>query len=608
MALTSVSSNAMLTIDNDLTDLLVQNFNTEDQKLFVQSFKMYLEHGDDDTKFVVSLDDIWEWLGFTRVNDLKRVLTKHFQENLHYILLCNLAKQNSNTENRGGHNKQLIMLNVNTFKKLCMKASTSRANDICDYYVKMENIMHRYMRHKLFETQKIQIQYQQQLDNNHNKIAMGRHNYLVKTYRDKKAVYVMRMQSFANGSYVIKIGKTNNIKERLEKLTAEYKSKPVVTDIYESENPEKFETFLHRHSDIIKRKYTGVINDAKSSTECYLIKNDRDYKAVIAIMERHQHQFQTDKDLIRLRIEEKRLDLAREMMSMSAGEKVLTFMAIGQLSTMFASSPPPYSPPSHDEPIPLEEREEEDEAASAVSEASETNDRCAHCGQKKPVAKLPVQKKSQYQGPYVQMYDKDDITKVVRVFENKMDLIREFTELNHTQLKYAVTHRLVYHNHRWNFVNRTDDPNRSYNIGETSESHRNNTDMVCMLSNDRSCIERVFSLQKEAAEHIGQHPSAICSSIRYGSLLSDKYWALWKAVSKEMQDAYLESNTLPNRSNAAKRGTQVEQLNPETREVIATFASFNEAVKHVKTSVKSIKKAVANNMICSGYRWQLKKN
>lgn len=188
---------------------------------------------------------------------------------------------------------------------------------------------------------------------------------------------------------------------------------------------------------------------------------------------------------------------------------------------------------------------------------------------------------------------------------NYTKMTGEFNMLMHTQLKYAVTHRLVYHDHRWNFVNRTDDPDRSYNIGETAESHRNNTDMVCMLSNDRTRIERVFCLQKEAAEHIGQHPSAICSSIRYGSLLNDKYWALWNAVSEEMREAYLANNVLPDRTNAAKRGTHVQQLHPDTNEVIATFVSFSDAVKYVKTSTKSIKKAISKNVVCSGYRWRL---
>ena len=100
-------------LDNNLTDLLVRNFNTEDQKLFVQSFKMYLEYGDDDTKFVISLDDIWQWLGFSRIDPCKRLLIKNFIENRDFIISFHrLVEQKTNSENRGGHNKQIIMLNV----------------------------------------------------------------------------------------------------------------------------------------------------------------------------------------------------------------------------------------------------------------------------------------------------------------------------------------------------------------------------------------------------------------------------------------------------------------------------------------------------------------
>ena len=56
MALTNTST----TIDDALINLLAQNFNTDDEKLFVDSFKMYLEHGNDDTKYIISLDDIWQ--------------------------------------------------------------------------------------------------------------------------------------------------------------------------------------------------------------------------------------------------------------------------------------------------------------------------------------------------------------------------------------------------------------------------------------------------------------------------------------------------------------------------------------------------------------------
>jgi hypothetical protein len=34
---------------------------------------------------------------------------------------------------RGGHNKEIIMLNIVTFKKFCLKAGTTRADEIHDY-------------------------------------------------------------------------------------------------------------------------------------------------------------------------------------------------------------------------------------------------------------------------------------------------------------------------------------------------------------------------------------------------------------------------------------------------------------------------------------------
>lgn len=493
-----------------------------------------------------------------------------------------------------------------------MKASTSRANDVHQCFLKMNEIYVEY---------------------NMCKKENERHELLLKNHHSDKVVYVIKMKTFQDGSYILKIGETKNLKNRVKQLACEFKCKPTIMDIYETENPESFERFIHNHVYLKKLKYTNAVNDVKVSKECYLISNKEEYKFIISIMDENLYDFRTNKELIRLRIEEKKLDyeqrssieekynntdkellrlriemgkqelenkkldLARDMMAMNAGEKVLTFMAIGQLSTLFNSSTQ-----SSVNTAEADIREPTD-----GRDASTTSpDICAHCGQKKQAIKLPVEKKSQYQGPYVQMYDKDDFKKVLRVFENQMDLLREFKGMSQTQLKYSARYRLLYHNHRWHFVNRTDDPNKVYDIGQTAESHPNNTDLVCMLNKERTCIERIFCLQKEAGEYIGQHPSAISSSIKYGTLLSDKYWVSWSAVSQEIQEEYLENNSLPVRGNiVTKRGTKVEQLNPETREVIATYDSFSDAVKNVKTSAKSIKKAIANNMACSGFRWRL---
>jgi hypothetical protein len=49
---------------------------------------------------------------------------------------------NDNNKNAGGQNKETIMLTINTFKKFCMKANTKKADEVHDYYIKLEKIFH----------------------------------------------------------------------------------------------------------------------------------------------------------------------------------------------------------------------------------------------------------------------------------------------------------------------------------------------------------------------------------------------------------------------------------------------------------------------------------
>jgi len=43
---------------------------------------------------------------------------------------------------KGGHNKEIIMLNIARFKKFCLKAGTKKADEIHEYYIKLEETLH----------------------------------------------------------------------------------------------------------------------------------------------------------------------------------------------------------------------------------------------------------------------------------------------------------------------------------------------------------------------------------------------------------------------------------------------------------------------------------
>jgi hypothetical protein len=51
-------------------------------------------------------------------------------------LLSPTAKQSPHI--KGGLNKETFMLNIKTFKKYCLKAGTKKADEIHEYYIKLE--------------------------------------------------------------------------------------------------------------------------------------------------------------------------------------------------------------------------------------------------------------------------------------------------------------------------------------------------------------------------------------------------------------------------------------------------------------------------------------
>ena len=75
------------TYNNKLLEKIKQNFNKDGQKLFISSFYCYLNYNK--TKdFIINLDDIWKWLGFSQ----KKMHQKDYLLNfLSKILIINFC-------------------------------------------------------------------------------------------------------------------------------------------------------------------------------------------------------------------------------------------------------------------------------------------------------------------------------------------------------------------------------------------------------------------------------------------------------------------------------------------------------------------------------------
>jgi hypothetical protein len=98
------------TYQNKLLAKIKTNFTDNEQQLFIASFYCYLNY-DQKNDFVIDLDNIWKWLGFSQKIKAKQMLEKNFMIEKDYkLLLYQQVKQTNET--KGGHNKEIIMLNM----------------------------------------------------------------------------------------------------------------------------------------------------------------------------------------------------------------------------------------------------------------------------------------------------------------------------------------------------------------------------------------------------------------------------------------------------------------------------------------------------------------
>ena len=192
---------------NKLIEKVKNNFTNYEQQLFLSSFYCYLKY-DSKNDFVIDLDNVW--LGFSNKAHGKNALTKNFKVNSDYKFLLTQRLEQKN-DNRGGHNKEI---NIETFKKFCLKAGTKKADEVHDYFIKLENIMFEITKEECEEL-KTQLE---QMENTKNKemetkLIMQKGLEKEKVLLDKFSnsgplVYIIKVKTYENGTYVVKIGES----------------------------------------------------------------------------------------------------------------------------------------------------------------------------------------------------------------------------------------------------------------------------------------------------------------------------------------------------------------------------------------------------------------
>jgi hypothetical protein len=212
------------TYQNKLLTKIKEEFTDYEQQMFVASFYGFLKY-DSQNDFVVDLDNIWKWLGFSQKVNAKTLLEKQFVIDKDYTKSL-LLQQKQTTHTKGGHNKETFLLNIVTFKKICLKAGTKKADEIHDYFIKLEKVLQQVIQEEsnelkiqLQQQNHINLQLEQQVIHTETEKEMIREKTILEQFpNNTQCVYYGVIDNLSNNNErLIKFGNSNNLKNRVTK-------------------------------------------------------------------------------------------------------------------------------------------------------------------------------------------------------------------------------------------------------------------------------------------------------------------------------------------------------------------------------------------------------
>lgn len=109
------------------------NFTDDEQRWYVANLYMYMNYHPT-SDYPINLENVFKMIGFANKGNAMKTIQSNFTEGEDYKkLLFRMEKHVKNGKDLGGAglNKETVMLNVDTFKNLCMLAKTV-------FYVKQE--------------------------------------------------------------------------------------------------------------------------------------------------------------------------------------------------------------------------------------------------------------------------------------------------------------------------------------------------------------------------------------------------------------------------------------------------------------------------------------
>ena len=552
------------------------NFAGEDQQLFVASFYAYLNYNKND--FLIDLDNVWKWLGFYQKDNAKTLLEKQFIIDKDYKIFA--PEASGAKKGRGGHNIKKIMLTINAFKSLCLKAGTKKADKIHEYYMKLEETLHEILNEESDEL-KLQLEKakvnmieddekaKKELDKRVIKRAgEEKQSLLLREFgRAGAIVYIIRVKSYETGEYVIKIGES---RRGVEGRYNEHKSKYeecVLLDCFMVRRSRDFEMFLHYHSDIAPSNFKNL-HGHENEKELFLIGKKLSYGILLNIIKKNINRFnESDVDTMREDIHEIKALLTNNQNQQQFSENTNIVQQL--LST---------------QNILLEKIAGLERTNQQIMDKLNKMQTKTTTGFEQPLVTV---------GPRLQKINPDTL-QLIKVYETVTECMKEDSRIKRPSINKAIEENKIYNGYRWAFVDRELDPSVLHNIQPTKVTKIQNLGYIAKLNTDKTQILNVYLDRKTAAIANGYSSSGLDTPVKNVSITNGHYYMLYDKCEDELRgnfEARINGEPILYKDGVGQFDTQ----NNLVREFVCKYDCIRLLAMSDKTLAKALDKNIAYN-------------
>jgi hypothetical protein len=546
--------------------------------MFLASFYCYLNY-DYKNDFVIDLDNVWQWLGFSNKAHSKNLLEKQFMITKDYkILLTQLSEQKNATEvsgakkdARGGHNKEKIRLNIDTFKKFCLKAGTKKADEIHEYFIKLESVLQEILVEETNELKQQLLQVEDKKKQEYeDKLAkqkiLEREKILLKQYANAGEIfYVIKIKTFENGHYIIKIGESRiGITSRYKEHKSKY-PECLLLDCFVVNKSKSFESFIKEH-DLIKDSRVNDLDGHESELELFLIGKKLSYQTLLNIINKNLKYFNQN-DTHKLELENEQLKLKLQMQTTNS-ENIMGQELLNMVKILSAK---------------IERLEKSNKEVLEKLNASQTK---LVTGFQQPLTTL---------GPRLQKINPETF-ELIKVYESVSELMKENSDIKRSSINKAVVENTIYHGFRWLLVDRELDANIIHHIQPTKQTIVKNPGYIAKLNDKKTTILNVYLDRKTAAQcNSYESSSALDNPVKNLTITKGHYYMLYNDCDSILKDNFETTHGEP---LLYKNGVgQYDQENNLVKE----FSCKYDCIKCLAISDKTLAKALDKNILYQGY-------